>query len=417
MIKIKGFGAPVLPCRFREWLYTRRVKPARISLLLLLTLSALWISCALAQPVPAQTSLPVSPPLPNLLLLQELETPGPVSALVWSSNGTKLAVGSIGQPSTIPIIPPVRLANIFGMLITIFHSEGRVDQQIRRTKAFFVYDDTFAFVGDNKLLATPPVEDKNAFALFDVDTGELVREIPGLHPGRQRTVNGAKMLVASPDQKLLAVIFGRAIEQNAIVYSTKDWSKLADLPDGPSTQPRRPEIAAFSRDGKLIAIGGFDRYASVYDAGTWHLVREVDAFPDRSPGTSDIAFSPDGSMIALGSSGTAGVNTLPSGRLEFVPLNNSPVRIFRIDDGTRIAEYGKPAPLRGGLAWSPDGRFIAFITERRILHIWSPLGRENPERTIELSRTREAGVFALSPDGAMLAVGIGQNVRMYRIVN
>jgi hypothetical protein len=407
----------VLPCRFREWLYTRRVKPARISLLLLLSLSALWIRCALAQPAPAQTGLPVSPPLPNLLLLQELETPGPVSALVWSSDGTKLAVGSVGQPSTVPIIPPMRLANVFGMLITIWRLDGRVDQQIRRTEAFFVRNDTFAFVGGNRLLATPPVEDKNAFALFDVDTGELVREIPGLHPGRQRTVNGAKVLVASPDQTLLAVIFGRAIEQNAIVYSTQDWNKLADLPDGPHTQPRRPEIAAFSRDGKLIAIGGPSRYASVYDTSTWHLVREVDAFPDRSPGTSDIAFSPDGSMVALGSRGNAGVNRLPSGRLEFVPLNNSPVRIFRIDDGTRIAEYGKPAPLRGGLAWSPDGRFVAFITDRRILHIWSPLGRETPERTTELSRTGEAGVFALSPDGAMLAVGIGQNVRMYRIVN
>jgi hypothetical protein len=145
----------VLPCRFREWLYTRRVKPARISLLLLLSLSALWIRCALAQPAPAQTGLPVSPPLPNLLLLQELETPGPVSALVWSSDGTKLAVGSVGQPSTVPIIPPMRLANVFGMLITIWRLDGRVDQQIRRTEAFFVRNDTFAFVGGNRLLATP----------------------------------------------------------------------------------------------------------------------------------------------------------------------------------------------------------------------------------------------------------------------
>jgi hypothetical protein len=207
---------------------------ARISLLLLLS------ACAPTETAPADTGQAENPCLPNLQLVQELETPGPVTTLVWNSDGTKLAAGNIGQPQTVPVpmIPPMRLANIFGMLITIFHSDGRIAQQIRRTTSFFLHDDRFAFVTDNKLLATPPPLDQTtAFALFDVDTGELVREIPGLHPGRPRNVNGAKVLVSSPDQTILAVIFGRAIEQNARIYSAQDWRKLAELPDGPSKQP------------------------------------------------------------------------------------------------------------------------------------------------------------------------------------
>jgi WD40 repeat protein len=190
-------------------------------------------------------------PSRDLQLIWELETPGPVMTLVWSSDGTKLAAGSIGQPVTVPapLIPPMRLANI----------------------------------------------------------------------------------------------------------------------------------------------------------------------PDRSTGTSDIAFSPDGSMIAFGSHGTAGVNRPPTGPLEFVPLNNSPLRLFKIDDGARVAEYGEPPPLRGGLAWSPDGRFILFVTEQRTLHVWSPFETENSERTANLSHTGDVRTIALSPDGARLAVGVGQNVRVYQI--
>jgi WD40 repeat protein len=146
-------------------------------------------------------------------------------------------------------------------------------------------------------------------------------------------------------------------------------------------------------------------------------MREIDAFPDRTPAASAIAFNPDGSMIAAGSSGTQGVDRSPDGRIKSVPLNNSnsPLRIFKVDDGALLASYGNSAAITSGLAWSPDGRFVAFITGHRVLHIWNPFQTDNLERIIDLSATQRSGPIALSPDGTMLAVGVGQSVRIYEI--
>jgi WD40 repeat protein len=364
----------------------------------------------------AATSEPVGAAkrtLPNLRLVDELQTPGLVSTVVWSSDGTKLAAGSLGGGFS-----PFNIQNPFGKIITIWDSLGHVVRQIQRETAFFAYDDTFAFISGDTQLVTPPVLSANgAFALFDVSTGEPAREVPGLHPGRPRNANGATVLVASPDQSFLAVQFGYAILQPVALYSTRSWNKLGDL------WIRSP--IAFSPDGKVLAGNGSvsgvsetNRHILVYDLDTNRIMREIDAFPDRTPAASAIAFSPDGGMIALGSSGTQGVDRSPDGRIKWVPLNNSnsPLRIFKVDNGALLASYGNSAAITSGLAWSPDGRFIAFVTGHRMLHIWNPFQIDNSERIIDLSATEGAGPIALSRDGTMLAVGVRQWVRVYQFV-
>jgi WD40 repeat protein len=157
-------------------------------------------------PVQTATTEPVGaakPTLPNLRLVHELQTPGPVSTLVWSSDGTKLAAGSLGGR-----FPPFNIQNPYGKVITIWDSLGHVVRQIQGETAFFVFDSTFAFVSGDTQLVTPPVSASGAFALFDVSTGELVREVP-----KPRDVGGANVLVASPDQSILAVSFRYTMRQ------------------------------------------------------------------------------------------------------------------------------------------------------------------------------------------------------------
>jgi WD40 repeat protein len=84
------------------------------------------------------------------------------------------------------------------------------------------------------------------------------------------------------------------------------------------------------------------------------------------------------------------------------------VRVFSVKDGVRVATYGEPLYPADGVRWSPDGRFLAFITGHRTLHLWNPFRPEPTERAIRLG-----GSF--SPDGGRLAVGIDQNVRIFRI--
>jgi WD40 repeat protein len=189
----------------------------------------------------AATSEPVGaakPTLPNLRLVHELQTPGPVSTVVWSSDGTKLAAGSLGGS-----LPPFNIQNPYGKVITILDSLGHFVRQIQRETAFFVFDSTFAFVSGDTQLVTPPVSASGAFALFDVTTGELVREVP-----KPRDVGGANVLVASPDQSILAVSFRYAMRQPVALYSAQNWSNRQDLSIG--------SPIAFSRGGKVLAGNG-----------------------------------------------------------------------------------------------------------------------------------------------------------------
>jgi hypothetical protein len=61
----------------------------------------------------------VKPSSPDSPLVRELQTPGPVSTLVWSSDGTKFAAGSLGK------------------VITIWDSAGQMVRQIQREKSIF----------------------------------------------------------------------------------------------------------------------------------------------------------------------------------------------------------------------------------------------------------------------------------------
>jgi DNA-binding beta-propeller fold protein YncE len=357
-----------------------------------------------AQAAATEPADAVKPSSPDSPLIRELQTPGPVSTLVWSSDGTKFAAGSLGK------------------VITIWDSAGQVVWQIQRERAFFRYGDTFAFVSGGTQLATPPVlSEIDAFSLFDIGTGEVVREIPGLYPGMSQNINGAKVLVASPDRSILAVIFGRALDQPVSLFSTQNWNKVVGFWCG-GDRFAQPSSVAFSRDGKRLAASEIVGFVWVYDLNSNRIIREIYAFPDRTPAATAIAFSPDGSMIALGSSGRPAVDRLPDGRIFSSPLtmniNIPALRVFNVDRGRLVAGYGNSSAITGitgGLVWSPDG--LAFITGGRVLHIWNPLETYNSERIIDLGVGQRSAPIALSPNGTMLAVGVGQSVRVYQIAH
>jgi len=356
------------------------------------------------------------PGLPKLQIVRELQTPGPVSSLLWSSNGAKLAASSLFAGADIPGIPGAPAMHIpspFGSLITIWNADGQVFRKLERPKPFFQTLDAFAFVGGDKQIVAPPSMQSNtlAFSVFDIDTGEIVHEVAGSYPDKPRNVNAATVVVASPDQSLVAVTFGRALAQPVGLYSTRDWSKLAEL-DNPQNAAQRPNVLAFSYDGKFLAVGRGDRIALIYDLSRRQVVQRIDAFPDRFGGASSIAFSPDGTMIAVGSGSLAYSNRLPDGSTEIVPPKDL-VRVFSTKDGSRVATYPEPFYPAYGVTWSPDGRFLAFITGYRKLHLWDPSSLR--ELAIDLTGGPNSLALRFSPDGKQLAVGIGSNVRIYNV--
>jgi len=87
--------------------------------------------------------------------------------------------------------------------------------------------------------------------------------------------------------------------------------------------------------------------------------------------------------------------------------------VFGTKDGSRVAIYPEPFYPAYGVTWSPDGRFLAFITGYRKLHLWDPFGVR--ELAIDLSSEPNSLALSFSPDGKQLAVGVGSNVRIYSI--
>lgn len=147
---------------------------------------------------------------------------------------------------------------------------------------------------------------------------------------------------------------------------------------------------AVSPDGRLVATGGTDHRAWLWDARTHRPLTELRGLPG---GAARVAFSPDGTMLAGGSlKGHAMVWAVPTGR----PLGAAPGR-----------------PL-GSLAWRPDGRALAVGTAepgRVVLQQWDPrTGHELGAITTARVRGSDFAPalpisIAYSADGSRIAIG------------
>ncbi|HZO48162.1 MAG TPA: hypothetical protein VFB68_19860 [Xanthobacteraceae bacterium] len=343
--------------------------------------------------------------MPKLEPERVLRTPGAVTKLVWSSDGTKLAAAIIGQGAPVPFTG--FRTGAFGSLIMVWEADGRIYRELRRKESFFNVGNDIAFVASDKQIVAPALHSSNtvAFSVFDLQSGEIVREVAGPVPDGTRFVNRAWRLVAMPDQQVLVVGF-QGDRQPIALYSTQDWTKLGDLPD--VSKPLMPSAATFSKDGRFLAIvrGGT---VLIYETASRQIVQRFG--PTFEPGygfPNEVALSPDGSMVAIllrgFSVGSAGGTVLS---------NDDAVGVFSTRDASRIAFHNKLSMVNG-LAWSPVGTFLAFTTRYKKLHFRDALKVGPFERTRELS---SALSLAFSPDGAKLAVRDGENVRIFRIVN
>jgi WD40 repeat protein len=350
--------------------------------------------------------------VPQLTLVKKVTAPGDVEGLLWSSDGTKVAAYSDDAGAGIPTI--VYVPSPFASVITIWNADGTVFRTIQRSGPFLETFDTFAFVaGNSEIVAPPPVNGNDlALSVFDVFGGQTVRDLPGSYPGANRNINGARQLVASPDQKTLAVTFGHARPQPVALYSTDDWSKLAEFPEGPKNLAELPQTLAFSPDGRFFAVCRIDSKVLIYDVAARALIKKIDAFPDVG-GAGAIAFSPDSTMIAVASHDTVFAHRLADGSSAKGTSEGS-IRIFGISDGSRRAIYEKPLVVRG-LAWTASGRSVAFIAGAKSasLHLWQPFASSLSESEIDLGGY--ANSMAASPDGRKLAVGVDRTLDIFSV--
>jgi hypothetical protein len=333
----------------------------------------------------------------------DLHTPGAAVAVAWSSDSSTLAA-----------------ASSYGGVLTVWDGNGRLVNQFKRTGDGPALGGSLAFVeGASQLVFYPPggADKSMAFAVWEVATGRVIRTEYGPQPGEDYPLNRAQHFMTSSNQTLLAVATGgnrgsTHFEKNVVIYDTRTWRLLHTLKvlDGISS------LCVFA-GGSSVGLGamGSGRIA-VIDAVSGKSINEFTAYTESKYGTVSVgavAGSPAGDLIMVGVGGI-----YPSGEYaqsaeqRVWEKSIDPVRMFRAQDGSRIASFtAAKGPIRQAI-WDPKGRFVAFVDNARGLFIWAPW-RGDGYTKIELpSQTLS---IAVAPDGSRIAATTADGVRVFSI--
>ena len=214
----------------------------------------------------------------------------------------------------------------------------------------------FAFSPDGRFIAAPDLlANDSRVVIWDVQSGRKVKQI--VAPGKVQQY--IESLAFSPDGTKL--LWG---EHGGDVV-------LWDLPGNRLLKRDKPNeegtsAVAFSPDGSLMAIAGAQVIQLRKVASPGEVVRELDTQPDRAPGMprppvlpgrqglGSLAFTPDGTRLVAGA------------------LSNAIIFIWCIDDGRLLRRIPDAhGILEGGLrtgglncvAVTPDGRRIMSAGE------------------------------------------------------
>lgn len=186
--------------------------------------------------------------------------------------------------------------------------------------------------------------------------------------------------VFSPDGRTLATTAGwdNPREPGELVL----WEVASGRPRVVVRQESTIRTAAFSPDGRRLAIGDFAGQITILDPATGE---ELLKLPQQTKLVNSVVFTPDG-------------RTLVSGGFD------ETVRLWDPDTGEARRAFVLPGEGVTTVAVSPNGEWLAAGTWPGKVHLWR-LATLEKVREISLKSGRTVEVVSFSPDSALLAVG------------
>jgi WD40 repeat protein/DNA-binding SARP family transcriptional activator len=291
-----------------------------------------------------------------------------VSSLTFNSEGTRLITASYDQTvKTWDLTPSSEV-------LTISNPSGS-----------FIYG--VAFSPDGKWLVTTGA-DKTA-QVWELASGKLVQILEG-HTDFVNSIafspDGALLATGSADRSVRVwdtrtwqttqVLRGHAEDKPGIVPVIRGVVAVAFSPQCTSTPgaPNTCPLAGVGMDGQLI----------VWDALTGQRLYN---YQDPDGGLKSVAFSPDGELVAVGSTG---VLISPRGAVTILDAGN----------GNVLHNFPGEPGWTWGIAFSPDGSRLATIHFYGLVKVW---GLATYETQFSLTEVQSGNSLVFDPTGTYLA--------------